>query len=173
MYYSAIKYRDIANGLGVRTVLFVSGCRNRCEGCFQPETWNFQNGTVFDKKAEDDIIESLKPDFIKGLTLLGGDPFEPENQEGLIAFMRRVKAECPDKDVWAYTGYLLDKDLCLGGKKHTEYTEELLSYIDVLVDGPFVLNKKSLTLKFKGSGNQRVIDMHAYRQCGVIRELEI
>ena len=173
MYYSAIKYRDIANGLGVRTVLFVSGCRNRCEGCFQPETWNFQNGELFDKKAEDDIIASLEPDFIKGLTLLGGDPFEPENQEGLIAFMRRVKEECPDKDVWAYTGYLLDKDLCPGGKKYTEYTEELLSYIDVLVDGPFVLDKKSLSLKFKGSSNQRVIDMHIFREKGMLQEVII
>ena len=173
MYYSAIKYRDIANGLGVRTVLFVSGCRNRCEGCFQPETWNFQNGKLFDKKAEDDIIASLEPDFIKGLTLLGGDPFEPENQEGLIAFMRRVKEEYPDKDVWAYTGYLLDKDLCPGGKKYTEYTEELLSYIDVLVDGPFILDKKSLSLKFKGSSNQRVIDMHIFREKGMLQEVII
>lgn len=173
MYYSAIKYRDIANGLGVRTVLFVSGCRNRCEGCFQPQTWNFQNGKLFDKKTEDDIIASLEPDFIKGLTLLGGDPFEPENQEGLIEFMRRVKEECPNKDVWAYTGYLLDEDLCPGGKKYTEYTEELLSYIDVLVDGPFVLEKKSLSLKFKGSGNQRVIDMHIYREKGMLQEVEI
>jgi len=173
MYYSAIKYRDIANGLGVRTVLFVSGCRNRCEGCFQPETWNFQNGKLFDKAAEDAIIESMQPDFIKGLTLLGGDPFEPENQEGLIAFMRRVKKECPDKDVWAYTGYLLDGELAADGKKHTEYTDELLSYIDVLVDGPFILAQKSLSLKFKGSKNQRVIDMHIYRKEGKIEEINI
>ncbi len=173
MYYSAIKYRDIANGLGVRTVLFVSGCRNRCEGCFQPETWNFSNGKIFDQKDEDAIIESLKPDFIRGLTLLGGDPFEPENQEGLIAFMRRVKAECPDKDVWAYTGYLLDEDLVAGGRKYTEYTDELLSYIDVLVDGPFVMELKSLSLKFKGSKNQRVIDMKVYRECGMIEELRL
>ncbi len=173
MYYSAIKYRDIANGLGVRTVLFVSGCRNRCEGCFQPETWNFQNGKVFDKDAEDSIIESLKPDFIKGLTLLGGDPFEPENQEGLIDFMRRVKAECPDKDVWAYTGYLLDEDLISGGKKYTGCTEELLAYIDVLVDGPFILNQKSLSLKFKGSKNQRVIDMKVYRETKKVVELQL
>jgi len=173
MYYSAIKYRDIANGLGVRTVLFVSGCRNHCEGCFQPETWNFKNGKVFDKEAEDAIIESMKPDFIKGLTLLGGDPFEPENQEGLIAFMRRVKKECPNKDVWAYTGYLLDEELAPNGKNYTEYTEELLSYIDVLVDGPFILAQKSLSLKFKGSKNQRVIDMHVYRLEGRIEELTI
>ncbi len=172
MYYSAIKYRDIANGLGVRTVLFVSGCRNRCEGCFQPETWNFSNGKIFDQNDEDAIIESLKPDFIKGLTLLGGDPFEPENQEGLIEFMRRVKKECPDKDVWAYTGYLLDEDLIKGGKKHIGCTDELLSYIDVLVDGPFVQDLKSLSLKFKGSKNQRVIDMHAYRENGIIEEMQ-
>ena len=171
MYYSAIKYTDIANGLGVRTVLFVSGCRNRCKGCFQPETWNFCNGQVFDKEAEDAIIESLRPTYIKGLTLLGGDPFEPENQEGLIAFVRRVKQECPNKDIWAYTGYLLDSDLIPSGRLYTEYTEELLSYIDVLVDGPFVEEQKSLSLKFKGSANQRVIDMKAYRKEGRIKEL--
>lgn len=172
MYYSAIKYTDIANGLGVRTVLFVSGCRNRCKGCFQPETWNFCNGQIFDRKAEDRIIESLQPAYIKGLTLLGGDPFEPENQAGLINFVRRVKKECPGKDIWAYTGYLLDRDLVPGGKLHKEVTEELLSYIDVLVDGPFIEEKKSLSLKFKGSANQRVIDMHSYRETGVLQELK-
>lgn len=171
MHYSAIKYTDIANGLGVRTVLFVSGCRNRCKGCFQPETWNFCNGQIFDKEAENAIIESLKPDYIKGLTLLGGDPFEPENQTGLIDFVRRVKRECPNKDIWAYTGYLLDKDFMPGSRLYGEVTEELLSYIDVLVDGPFVEGKKSLSLKFRGSANQRVIDMHRYRECGVIEEL--
>jgi len=172
MYYSAIKYRVVANGLGVRTVLFVSGCRNRCEGCCQPETWNFNNGKVFGREEEDAIIGSLKPDFVRGLTLLGGDPFEPENQEGLIAFMRRVKKECPDKDVWAYTGYLLDKDLIKGGKNHIGCTDELLSYIDVLVDGPFIMELKSLSLKFKGSKNQRVIDMKVYRESGNIEEIQ-
>ena len=172
MYYSAIKYTDIANGLGVRTVLFVSGCRNRCKGCFQPETWSFYNGQIFDKAAEDVIIKSLQPGYIKGLTLLGGDPFEPENQNGLIEFVKRVKRECPDKDIWAYTGYLLDMDLVKGGRMYTEVTEELLSYIDVLVDGPFVEEKKSLSLKFKGSANQRVIDMQVYRETGNIVELE-
>lgn len=173
MYYSAIKYTDIANGLGVRTVLFVSGCRNRCKGCFQPETWNFCNGWIFDKEAEDAIIESLQPSYIKGLTLLGGDPFEPENQEGLIDFVRRVKRECPNKDIWAYTGYLLDEDLIPGGKNYTDVTEELLSYVDVLVDGPFVEEKKSLKLKFKGSANQRVIDMAFFRKQGIVRELNL
>lgn len=164
MYYSAIKYNDIANGLGVRTVLFVSGCRNRCEGCFQPETWNFKHGRVFDEQACHDIYESLKPAYVKGLTLLGGDPFEPENQEGLISFVREVKRQFPNKDIWAFTGYLLDEDLVEGGRKYTEYTEELLSYIDVLVDGPFVLEKKDLMLKFRGSSNQRVIDMKYYHK---------
>lgn len=171
MYYSAIKYTDIANGLGVRTVLFVSGCRNRCKGCFQPETWSFCNGQIFDKEAEDAIIKSLKPAYIKGLTLLGGDPFEPENQAGLIEFVKRVKRECPDKDIWAYTGYFLDKDLVSGGRLYTEVTDELLSYIDVLVDGPFIEEKKSLSLKFKGSSNQRVIDMEVYRKEGIVKEL--
>lgn len=171
MYYSAIKYTDIANGLGVRTVLFVSGCRNCCKGCFQPETWNFCNGQIFDKAAEDAILESLQPSYIKGLTLLGGDPFEPENQVGLIEFVRRVKKECPDKDIWAYTGYQLDRDLIPGGRLYTEVTRELLSYIDVLVDGPFIEEKKSLSLKFKGSANQRVIDMDAYRKEGILQEL--
>ena len=171
MYYSAIKYNDIANGLGVRTVLFVSGCRNRCPGCFQPETWNFRNGKLFDKEAENAIIRSLEPTYIKGLTLLGGDPFEPENQRGLIDFVRRVKQECHDKDIWAYTGYLLERDLRQGQRIYTEVTDELLSYIDVLVDGPFVEEKKSLSLKFKGSDNQRVIDMKKYRETGRIAEI--
>ena len=167
MYYSGIKYCDIANGSGVRTVLFVSGCRNHCEGCFQPETWNFKNGQPFTAKEEDEIIESLKPGYIAGLTLLGGDPFEEENQAGLIGFMRRLKKELPDKNVWAFSGYLLE-DLLPGGKKHTVYTDELLSYIDVLVDGPFVLEKKNLMLKFRGSENQRLIDMNEYRKTGTV-----
>ncbi len=172
MHYSAIKYNDIANGLGVRTVLFVSGCRNRCKGCFQPETWDFCNGQIFGAKEEEDILASLEPGYVRGLTLLGGDPFEPENQEGLIEFMRRVKAKYPGKDVWAYTGYVLDKDLQPGGRLFTQYTRELLSYIDVLVDGPFVEEQKSLMLKFKGSANQRVIDMQKFRETGEIREME-
>lgn len=170
MFYSAIKYNDIANGLGVRTVLFVSGCRNRCKGCFQPETWDFCNGAPFGEKEEEEILESLKPGYVQGLTLLGGDPFEPENQAGLIDFMRRVKKQYPNKDVWAYTGYLLDKDLQPGGRVYTEDTKELLSYIDVLVDGPFIEEQKSLMLKFRGSKNQRAIDMKRYRETGEIVE---
>lgn len=171
MYYSAIKYNDIANGLGVRTVLFVSGCRNHCKGCFQPETWDFYNGQVFGLKEEEEILVSLESGYVRGLTLLGGDPFEPENQAGLIEFMRRVKTQYPQKDVWAYTGYVLDTDLQPGGRLFTEYTQELLSYIDVLVDGPFIEEQKSLMLRFKGSANQRVIDMQSYRETGEIAEV--
>ena len=167
MNYSEIKYFDIANGTGVRTTLFVSGCRNHCEGCFQPDTWNFQNGKSFTREIEDEIISSMNPEFVSGLTLLGGDPFEEENQEGLIGFMRRFKTECPGKDVWAFTGYLLE-DLLEGGRKHTDVTDELLSYVDILVDGPFVLSKKNITLTFRGSENQRLIDMNAFRQTGEI-----
>lgn len=170
MYYSAIKYNDIANGTGVRTTLFVSGCRNCCKGCFQPETWDFYNGEPFDTRIEDEIIESLKPDYISGLTLLGGDPFEPENQQALLSFVRRVRQVYPEKSIWAYTGYILDKDLAEGGKKHCGATDELLKLIDVLVDGPFIAEQKDITLKFKGSKNQRVIDMKAYRN-GEMRQL--
>ena len=163
MNFSEIKYYDIANGTGVRTTLFVSGCRNHCEGCFQPETWNFDNGEPFTAEVEDQIIESMKYDYVTGLTLLGGDPFEEENQAVLAPFMNRFKAQCPDKNVWAFTGYLLE-DLLPGGRKHTEYTNDLLATIDILVDGPFVLAKKNLWLKFRGSENQRLIDLNEYRK---------
>ena len=171
MNYSGVKYCDIANGLGCRTVLFVSGCRNACKGCFQPETWAFDYGESFDEKIENQILDSLEPAYVKGLTLLGGDPFEEENQRGLISFMRKVKERYPQKDVWAYTGYLLDEDLVAGGRKYTEVTDELLSMIDVLVDGHFVEEKKNLMLKFKGSENQRVIDMNKTRESGKIEIL--
>lgn len=169
MNYSAIKYCDIANGTGVRTVLFVSGCRNRCKGCFQPETWSFDHGKPFTAEIEDEIIESLKPDYIRGLTLLGGDPFEPENQKALLPFVRRVRKECQGKDIWAYTGYVLERDLVSGGVRFTEDTEELLSMIDILVDGPFVEKLKDISLQFKGSSNQRLIDCRYYVETGEIR----
>ncbi len=171
MNYSNIKYYDIANGLGVRTVLFVSGCRNHCENCFQPETWDFEYGKPFTKETEDELIESVKPDYIQGLTLLGGEPFEPENQKVLAPFMKRFKEECPDKDVWAFTGYLLDEDLVPGGRKYTEYTDELLKTIDVLVDGKYVEELHSVMLKFKGSSNQRVIDVPHFLKTGEVVEL--
>ena len=171
MNYSAIKYSDIANGLGVRTTLFVSGCRNHCKDCFQPETWDFKYGKQFDQQVEDEILQSLKPDYISGLTLLGGDPFEPENQRTLLPFLLRVREQYPDKNIWAYTGYVLDQDLQEGGKSYCEVTMQLLSCLDVLVDGPFIAEQKDITLKFKGSANQRVIDMKEYLANGSIRIL--
>lgn len=170
MNYAAIKYCDIANGTGVRTVLFVSGCRNHCEGCFQPETWSFEHGEPFDAKVEEEILQSLEPAYIEGLTLLGGDPFEEENQRELLPFLKKVRERFPKKTIWAYTGYVLESDLLPGGKKHTEDTDEMLSYIDILVDGPFVQAQKNIMLKFKGSENQRVIDMNQYRESGQIFE---
>ncbi|MFR4352408.1 MAG: anaerobic ribonucleoside-triphosphate reductase activating protein [Roseburia sp.] len=171
MHYSAIKYCDIANGTGVRTVLFVSGCRNHCRDCFQPETWSFSFGQPFTKEVEDAVIASMEPDYIRGLTLLGGDPFEVENQRALLPFMHRVKRECRGKDVWAYTGYVLERDLVFGGKCYTGDTDEFLSTVDVLVDGPFVTELRDITLKFKGSKNQRVIDCAHYVKTGEIVEL--
>lgn len=168
MNYAAIKYCDIANGTGVRTVLFVSGCRNRCKGCFQPETWSFDYGKPFTAEIEDEIIESLKPDYIRGLTLLGGDPFEQENQKALLPFVRRLRKECQGKDIWAYTGYVLERDLVPQGARFTEDTEELLSMIDILVDGPFVAELKDISLQFKGSSNQRLIDCRHYVETGEI-----
>lgn len=159
MNYAAVKYCDIANGFGCRTVLFVSGCRNACKGCFQPETWAFDYGKPFDEAIQKEIIDSLAPDYVQGITLLGGDPFEEENQRALLPFMKELKAKYPNKDVWAYTGYIFDKDLIEGGRKYTEVTDELLSTIDVLVDGPFIEERKNIMLKFRGSDNQRVINL--------------
>ncbi len=172
MNYSAIKYYDIANGTGVRTTLFVSGCRNRCKGCFQPETWDFNHGEAFTKETEDEIIESLKNPITDGLTLLGGDPFEEENQEALLPFLNRVKKEAPNANIWAFTGYVLDEDLVSGGRKHTPQTDEMLSYLDVLVDGPFIEEQRNLCLKFRGSENQRLIDMKHWNKTGIIKEID-
>ena len=168
MNYAGIKYCDIANGLGCRTVLFVSGCRNACKGCFQPQTWDFHYGEPFDEQAQEEILHSLEPDYVQGITLLGGEPFEEENQAALVPFMRRVREQYPNKDVWAFTGYIYDKDLIPGGRKYTENTDELLSMIDILVDGPFQEEQKDITLKFRGSRNQRVIDLPKTIQCGKI-----
>ena len=144
MNYAGIKYCDIANGTGCRTVLFVSGCRNACKGCFQPQTWDFGYGEPFDEKVQEEVLKSLEPDYITGITVLGGEPFEPENQKELVPFMRKVVARYPNKNVWAFTGYIYDKDLVAGGRRHTEDTDELLSMIDVLVDGPFRRKRKIL-----------------------------
>lgn len=168
MNYAEIKYCDIANGLGCRTVLFVSGCRNACKGCFQPQTWAFDYGNEFDEKVQKEILDSLAPAYVQGLTLLGGEPFEEENQKDLLPFVRKVKEMYPKKNIWAFTGYIYDKDLIPGGRKHTEDTDELLSLIDILVDGPFKEEEKDITLKFRGSRNQRVIDLQKTRKSGTI-----
>lgn len=172
MNYCNIKTNDIANGPGVRTVLFVSGCRNRCADCFQKETWDFEYGDKFTKKTEEIILKSLEPDYVRGITLLGGDPFEEENQRGLVKFLEKVKNQYPAKDIWSFTGYILDKDLVPGGRKYCEVTEKMLSLIDVLVDGPFIKEQKSLLLKFRGSSNQRIIDMKEYNKNKTIKLLD-
>jgi anaerobic ribonucleoside-triphosphate reductase activating protein len=159
MYYGNIKQYDIADGEGVRTTLFVSGCTNCCKGCFQPETWDFNYGKPYTEETENSLMEMLADENIQGLTLLGGEPFEPENQRVLVKLLRRVKKELPHKDIWSYTGFVYERDLLEGCRKHTEVTDEMLSYIDVLVDGPFIEEKKNISLQFRGSENQRVIDL--------------
>ena len=168
MNYAGIKYCDIANGLGCRTVLFVSGCRNHCEGCFQPQTWDFGYGEPFDEKVQQEILDSLEPYYIQGVTLLGGEPMEPENQKALLPFVKKVKEQYPKKNIWAFTGYIYDQDLVSGGRKHTEDTDKLLSLIDVLVDGPFQLEQKDISLKFRGSANQRILDLQKTIKSGKI-----
>lgn len=161
MYYGSVKKTDIANGVGVRVTLFVSGCTHHCKECFNPETWNFQYGNLFTKEVEEEIIEALKPSFVKGLTLLGGEPLEPQNQEALLPFVKRVKELYPDKNIWCYTGYTLEHDLLPGSdsRAYCVYTDEILRYIDVLVDGEFKIEKKDIRLKFRGSSNQRILDL--------------
>lgn len=157
MNYAEIKYCDVANGPGVRTSLFVSGCSHHCPGCFNEIAWDFNYGKPFTQDTIDSIIESLKPDYIQGLTLLGGEPFEYNNQKGLLPLVRQVREVLPQKDIWCFTGFLFDKDIIENMCKKWKETNELLSYIDVLVDGRFVEELKNLNLKFKGSENQRTI----------------
>lgn len=159
MYYGNIHKLDIANGEGVRVSLFVSGCRNHCEHCFQPETWAFDYGQPYTQDTENTLLAALEPDYVDGLSLLGGEPFEPENQRALAGLLRRVRAERPGKDVWCYSGYTFEELLAPGAHPNCEVTRELLSMIDVLVDGRFVEAKKDLSLRFRGSSNQRLIDV--------------
>ena len=159
MNYGNIKYLAIEDGIGCRTALFVSGCRHHCDECFQPETWNFDYGKPFTQETEDDIIASMFYSYVEGLTILGGEPFEPENQKDLLPFLRRFKEECPNKTIWTYSGSYYEELKDENSPYHTEYTDEILSLLDVLVDGPFEKNKKNLMLPFRGSENQRVLDM--------------
>lgn len=159
MKYATIKDYDISNGLGIRISLFVSGCTHKCPGCFNEVAWDFEYGEEFDKNVEDKLIKMLEPSYIAGLTLLGGEPFEVQNQKALLPFIKRVKETYPNKNIWAFTGYLFDKDLLNQSRARCEVTDELLTYIDVLVDGPFILSKKDIALKFRGSDNQRIIDV--------------
>ena len=161
MNYGEIKKYDIANGEGVRVSLFVSGCTHHCPGCFNQATWDFGYGKPYTKETEEEILEALAPDYITGLTLLGGEPFEPQNQKVLTGLLRRVRQRYPDKTVWCYTGYLFDKELLGESRARCEYTDEMLGMIDVLVDGRFVEGLKDITLRFRGSSNQRIIDVRA------------
>lgn len=158
MKFSNIKWIDSADGEGVRVSLFVSGCRNHCKGCFNEATWDFDYGEEFTPIQENEIIEACKKSFISGLTILGGEPFEEENQTALLPFIERFKQECPDKNLWMYTGYVLDKDLQEGQRKFLpDVTNKILEQVDVLIDGPFILEQKDLTLPFRGSKNQRLL----------------
>ena len=173
MYYGEIKKTDIANGTGVRVSLFVSGCRHHCKGCFNQVTWEFDYGQKYTQETEQEVLDALAPDYIAGLSLLGGEPFEPENQRELVKLLKKVKEQYPKKNVWVYSGYLLDEDLLKESKTRCEVTDEMLSYIDVLVDGEFVLDKKDLSLKFRGSANQRIINVPETRRSGSIVLMEI
>ena len=165
MRYGAVKKFDIADGEGVRVSLFVSGCRNHCKGCFQPKTWDFLYGSDFTAETEREIMKALDKDFIAGLTVLGGEPFEEENQAVLAPFLVRVRKKFPQKTIWCYTGYVYDIDLKpVSGRKHTDCTDIMLSCIDVLVDGPFIEALKDITLPFRGSTNQRILDLNKLRQ---------
>ncbi len=168
MNYATIKNCDIANGPGVRVSLFVSGCTHRCKGCFNEVAWDFDYGEPFTQQTVDTILEMLAPDYVKGITLLGGEPFEPQNQPSLVDLLRKIKEKYPNKSIWAFTGYFFDRDLLSGKLGIPEITQEFLGYLDVLVDGPFVQEKKDLSLRFRGSSNQRIIDVPASLKKGEI-----
>lgn len=166
MYYGEIKNCDIANGEGVRVTLFVSGCTNHCKNCFQPQTWDFNYGKPFTEETEAELFRLLSPRYIRGLTLLGGEPFEPENQRALLPFLRKLRRELPEKTVWAFTGFTWEELHTEGSHPRCEVTDELLSLIDVLVDGRYVEELKDIGLRFRGSSNQRLLDLNATRASG-------
>ena len=167
MNYAEIKNCDIANGPGVRVSLFVSGCTHHCKGCFNEVAWDFDYGEPFTEEVRERIVEMVRPGYIRGLTLLGGEPFEPQNQAPIVELLRQIKTRCPEKSIWAFSGYTFDR-ITSGTLGDPEITREFLSYLDVLVDGPFVEAKKNLMLRFRGSENQRLIDVPATLQKGEI-----
>ena len=166
MHYGQIFTSDCANGIGMRVSLFVSGCTNCCEGCFQPETWDFNYGKEFTCETEQFIIDELSKSYYQGLSILGGEPMEPQNQKEVAHLVQRVKETYPTKTIWMYTGFEYEKDLLPGCRKYTEFTDVILDGIDIMVDGRFDISKRNLLLKFKGSENQRIIDMKETRKCG-------
>ena len=168
MNYATIKNCDIANGPGVRVSLFVSGCSHRCPGCFNREAWDYDFGKPFTQETVDQILAMLAPAYVKGLTLLGGEPFDPRNQAAVVELLRQVKAKYPEKSIWAFSGYLFDRDILSGKLGDWEITKEYLSYLDVLVDGPFIEAKKNLSLRFRGSENQRLIHVPASLAAGEV-----
>lgn len=168
MNYADIKQYDVANGLGIRVSLFVSGCTHHCKNCFNKETWDFHFGNPFTEAEIEKILEYLKPSYVSGLSLLGGEPFEPENQPGLLPLVKKAKEVYPDKNIWCYTGYLFDEDICGKMLDQVPETRELLSYIDVLIDGPFIEERKNLKIRFRGSDNQRIIDVKKTMEAGEI-----
>ncbi len=159
MNYATIKPYDIANGKGVRVSLFVSGCRHHCKNCFNKEAWDFSYGDPFTEEIKQKIFEYLAPDYISGITLLGGEPFEPENQEALTNLLKEIRQKFPNKVIWCYTGFVFDKELLGSSRAVTQFTIPMLEQIDVLVDGRFVEELKDISLKFRGSSNQRIIDV--------------
>ena len=166
MYYGEIKNCDIANGEGVRVTLFVSGCTNHCKNCFQPQTWDFTFGQPFTAETEEKLLGLLKPDYINGLTVLGGEPFEPSNQRALLPFLRRVRETYPRKNIWCFSGFTYEELKTEGSHPRCEVTDDMLDQLDVLVDGRFVEELKDISLRFRGSSNQRLIDMKKSREAG-------
>lgn len=166
--YGNIKKTDIANGVGVRVSLFVSGCTRHCKNCFNKETWDFNYGKPFTSETENDIINALLPSYIRGLTILGGEPFEVSNQQGILPLIKRVRKELPEKTIWCYTGCTLESDLQTDGYWRCEITDEILENIDILVDGPFIESLNDVSLYFRGSSNQRIIDMKKTLEIGSV-----
>lgn len=169
MNFASVKKHDVANGPGVRVSLFVSGCTHRCKGCFNAEAWDFSYGSPFTEETAREVLSALAPEYVAGLSLLGGEPFEPCNQRALLPLLRAFRSRYPQKNVWCYTGYTMDTDLAAGGRAHCEATEEMLSLLDVLVDGEFIEEQKDLKLRFRGSANQRIIDVARSRAAGEVR----